>query len=214
MHFHQCEVEGFALCGEAEAIDLTGASDESIEQVIADEAVIDRGEWVTGVGCQSSSSDLSADFVSSGGCRESDPRIPAGVFGQPGQRFGAHPLHRRLRQQFVELHPVVPDPAICEDDICIENLAGQRVDTAGSDRGSDVVIEPSDEVPPHVLGVLFHVPSGPSVLEFDSNRVGNAHVLEGLVPVHHSLFDPAAVADRRGVFDVECDWVFRRADLQ
>ena len=136
------------------------------------------------------------------------------MFGQPGQRFGAHPLHRRLGQQFVELHPVVADPTVGEDDIGVEDFSGERIDPAGSDRGADVVVEPADEVPPHGLGVLLHVPPGAGVLKLDPDRVGDADIFEGPVPVQHSLFHPASVSDRSGMFDVERDRVFRRADLQ
>ena len=136
------------------------------------------------------------------------------MFGQPGQRFGTHSLHRGLWQQFVELHPVVTDPAVGENDVGVEDFAGQRIDPAGPNRGADVVVEPADEVPPHILGVLLDVAAGACVLEFDLDRIGDPDVLESFVPVEHALFHPAAITHRRGVLDVERDRVLRRADLQ
>ena len=214
MHFHQRQVKCFSLGGQAKSVDLAGASDESIKHVITDEPVVDLCQWMPGVRGHCLTGDPSADFGSLTRCSQADARIPVGMSCEPGQCFGAHALHGRLRQQLVELHPVVADPAIGENDIGIENFTGQRVDPAGPDRGANVIVEPADEVPSHILGILLHVSSGPRVLEFDADRVGDSHVLERLVPIQHSAFHPATVSHRGGVLDVERDRVLGRADFQ
>ena len=214
MHLHQGEVEGLALGGQAEPVDLTGPANQAVVEVVADEAVVDLGHRVAGVGGQCLSGDAASDFHSFGRGRQTDARIPAGVLGQPGQRFGTHSLHRGLWQQFVVLHPVVTDPAVGEDDVGVEDFTGQWIHPAGANRGADVVVEPADEVPPHILGVLLDVSAGAGVLEFDLDRVGDPDVLERLVPVEHTLFHPAAITHRRGVLDVERDRVLWWTDLQ
>ena len=161
MHFHQCQVKSLSLGGQAKSVDLAGASDESIKHVIADEAVVDPCQWMPGIRGHCRTGDTSTDLGSLAWCGQADTRIPVGMFREPGQCFGAHALHGRLRQQLVELHPVVTDPAIGEDDIGIKNLSGQRIDPAGADRSANVIVEPPDEIPPHILGILLHVSSSP-----------------------------------------------------
>ena len=63
------------------------------------------------------------------------------------------------------------DPTVGEDDIGIEDLTRQRVDTAGANGRSDIVVEPSDEIPTNIFRVLLHVPTRPGILEFDADRV-------------------------------------------
>ena len=107
----------------------------------------------------------------------------------------------------------MPDPAIRQNDVRVQDLARERINPAGPDGGADVVVEPADKIIPDILRVLLHVSSGRRVLVIDFDRVRDADLLEGLVPHQHTLAHPAAVTDRRRGLDVEHDRVLRWADL-
>ena len=106
------------------------------------------------------------------------------------------------------------NPAVGQNNVGVENLAGQRVDPARADGGADIVVEPADKVVPGILWILLHVRAGGGVLVVNLNGIGQADFIVGLVPHQDALANPAAVAHRRGVLDVENDRVLHRADLE
>src|SRR5690606_25082972 len=145
---------------------------------------------------------------------EPDPGIPTRIAIQPLDRRPVEALERDLGREVMELIPERADPTVREDDIRVDDLAGLRVGMARSDRGPLVIVEPADEVVLHVLRVLLHVGPGGFVLVVDDDRVGDADLLEGLVPVEDAFLHPAAIADGNGVLDVELDRFRRRAHLE
>ena len=148
------------------------------------------------------------------GMSQAHARIPLGMLLEPGECFRCETLHCDPREDFVELHPVMTNPAVGQNNIGVENLAGQRVDTARADGGADIVVEPADKVVPGILWILLHVRAGGGVLVVNLNGIGQADFIVGLVPHQDALANPAAVAHRRGVLDVENDRVLHRADLE
>ena len=141
-------------------------------------------------------------------------RIPLGMLLEPGECFRRETLHCDAREDFVELLPVMANPAVGQNNVGVENLAGQRVDPARADGGADIVVEPADKVVPGILWILLHVRAGGGVLVVNLNGIGQADFIVGLVPHQDALANPAAVAHRRGVLDVENDRVLHRADLE
>ena len=106
------------------------------------------------------------------------------------------------------------DPAVGEDDIGVEDLAGEGVGARGSDGGAHAIGEPADEIVIHVFRVFFHVFAGGGVLEVDLDGIDETDLFERLVPHFDAFLDPAAVADGGGVFDVEDDGGFGRTEFQ
>ena len=106
------------------------------------------------------------------------------------------------------------NPTVCQDDISIHDLSGQRMDTTWADRGADVVVQPAYKVVLHILRIFFHVSAGRSILIVHLNGVGQADVFERLVPGENSITNPASISNRCCMFDVEHDRLLGRTDLQ
>ena len=169
---------------------------------------------MTAVGLRPVGGELGLDGVTHRGMSQANPRIPLGMSLEPSECLRRKSFHGNVRHNFVELLPVMANPAVGQNNVGVENLAGQWVDTARPDGGADVVVEPADKVVPGILGILLHVRSSGGVLVVDLDGVGQADLLVGLVPHQDALANPAAVAHRRGVLDVENDRVLDRADLE
>ena len=131
---------------------------------------------------------------------------------QPCQGLWPKTFHRDLRKQFAELILIVSDPAVSQNDVGIKNLTCERIDAAWSDGGTNIVVQPANKVVVYIFRILIHVGTGRSVLVINFDRVRDSDFLEGLVPCKDSIFHPAAISNRSGVFDVEDNWLSRRAD--
>ena len=90
------------------------------------------------------------------GWSESNAWIPVRVRTEPSERFGAHSFHGQLWHHVVELEAEVTDPAVGQNDVGIEDLAGHRMHAAWTNRGSNVIVEPTDEVVLYVFWIEIH----------------------------------------------------------
>ncbi len=107
----------------------------------------------------------------------------------------------------------VTNPAVGQNDVGIKDFAGLGVNTTGSDRGTNVIVQPADKVVPNIFGIFFHVLFRRSVLVFDNNRINDSDFLERFVPVTHTGLDPATVSNWGSVFNVETDRSLGWAEL-
>ena len=137
-----------------------------------------------------------------------------GSGAEPLDGLGSEALHLGVRDLSIPgVHPAA-DEALVHDDVGVEDLTGLGMDAAGTDRETHVRVGPADEVVPSVLGILVHVGLGGRILLVDDDGVVETDFLKRVVPLQDGVADPAAVADRNRVLDVEHDRLLRRADLQ
>src|SRR5207247_7178311 len=87
--------------------------------------------------------DFGEELIALMGRREQEAWVPLRILFQPGERIRSKTLHRQPRQQFAELPLEVANPTVGENDVGVEDLAGERMDAAGADRRADIVVEPA-----------------------------------------------------------------------
>ena len=136
---------------------------------------------------------------------------------QPRERLRAVAFHRNLGQNLVVLHIEVANPAIRQDDVGIQDLTGHWMNTARTNGGADIVVQPTHEVVANIFGVFLHVIRKDrwiGILLIDNNRVSQADFFERFVPKQNALLNPMAITLGCGVFDVENDRLFRWAHLE
>ena len=108
----------------------------------------------------------------------------------------------------------MPDPAIGQNDVGIQNFARGRVHAAWPNGCSYIVVQPSNEVVTDVFGILFHVNTALGILILDHNRVNQTYFFKRLVPVVNTSFDPSPIANRSGMFDIKANGFLGRTELQ
>ena len=147
---------------------------------------------------------------------QQNARIPIRTIVQPSQRSWPVTFHRNLWQQFRKLSLIGSDPAVRQNNVGVQDLARQRVDSTWTNRRSDVVVQPTDKVVTCIFRVLVHVlwRFRVRVLLINLNRVANADFFEGFIPIKNALLHPIAVTLRSRVLDVEHNRLLRRAHLQ
>ena len=187
---------------------------QPVELVVTDQLRVRLGQGMPAIGFRAMRGQVGLDCGAHRRVGQAHARIPLRVFLQPSERLRRKALHSDTRQDLVELHPVMTNPAVGQNNIGVENLASQRVDPAWPDGSANVVIEPTHEVVPGILWILLHVRTGGGVLVVNLDGVGQADFLVRLVPHQDALAHPAAVAHRRSVLDIKDDRVFNRADLE
>ena len=218
VHEFQCQsghrhVHLFAVGRVAITIDLASPSEQAIERRGTHELRIELGQWMTGIG-ELRLQSVNALQVHLVGLRgQSNPWIPRWVGTEPSDGLCGHPFHSDIGHQVMVLEVKVSDPAVGQHHVGIENLAGHWMHAAWANRGTDVVVEPTDEVVLNIFRIQIHGGRCAWVLVEDLDRIGVTDLLEGFVPILDTLFNPAAVANWCGVFDVETNRGYRWADL-
>ncbi len=209
----QSEGERLTLSCQTQAVHLAGATNQTVVLVITQKLRIDLCNRMASHRQHRLSLNFASDLSPTCWRGQSNARIPARVLTQPRECFSTEALHRDGRKNLVELVEEVTNPAVRQDDVGIENLAGHRVNSAGADGRADVVVQPANEVVPDVFRIKLHVPTGLSVLVINFDRVQETDLFVSLVPVLDALRHPAAVTHRHGVLEDERDWLNRRAEL-
>ena len=133
---------------------------------------------------------------------------------EPGNRLRSHPLHSDLGHHVMVLEVKVSNPTIGQHDIRVEDFPSHRMHPTWPDRGSDVVVEPTNEVVLDVFWIQIHGRRRAWILVENFDRIGVSDLLESLVPVLDALLDPSAITYRSGVLDVETNRCDRRTDLE
>ena len=106
------------------------------------------------------------------------------------------------------------NPTVGQDDVGVEDLTRGWVYATRADCCSHIVVQPTNEVVANILGVFFHVNTALGVLIFDHDRVDQAYLFKGFVPVINTSLDPSAIANGRSVLNVEPNGLFWRAELK
>ena len=133
--------------------------------------------------------------------------------GKPSKRLGAGALHRNLGHQVFEVKIEVTNPAVGQNNVCIQNFAGRWMHAAWANRGSNIIVQPTNEVVANVLGVFLHVSldARRRILVFDNDRIDQTNFLERFVPIVNAGFDPTSITHWCGVFDKKPNGFFRWA---
>lgn len=97
------------------------------------------------------------------------------------------------------------DPAVCQNDVCVQDLTRGWINSTRANGGTHVVVKPSYKVVLDIFGVFFHVVAGRLVLLANFDCVHNSYLLECLVPILNSLANPTSITHGCGVFQVEND---------
>ncbi len=142
---------------------------------------------------------------------QTDTRIPVWMLRIPSQRFRRSAFHHQLWHDVAELVLKSSNPTVGQNDVRVKDFTCLWINTARSDRGTDVIVQPANEVVSNVFWIFIHVSTRLAVLLADLDRIGDTNVFERFVPVQNAFANKAAIANWRRVFDVENDRLLGRA---
>ena len=158
--------------------------------------------------------DLLLDEITIFRFRQTNAWIPVRMLHVPGKFFRRSTFHDQLGHDVAELVFESTNPTVGQNDIRVQDFTGLWIDAAWSDRGANVVVQPTNEVVANIFGIFFHVLAGLTILLADFDRIGDADFSERFIPVQDAFANETAIANWSRVLDVENDWLFRRAQAK
>ena len=136
------------------------------------------------------------------------------MFGKPGQSFRGHSLSHDLGHDFFKLTFECTNPTVGQHDVRVQDFTGQRIYSAGADRGADIVVQPTNKIVLNVFRIEVHILIGLFILLSNNDRFVDSDLLERFVPVQHTIAYPSPVTNGSRVFEVEHDLFFGWAKTQ